>query len=89
MAIVRISGFKEPFLQKEWYVFNKGENFMNFPIEPVANVDGNIYEAWKLKDKDGNHISGKGVLVGIIDSEVDFKHEDIQEKVVAPRISHP
>lgn len=81
--------FKEPFLQKEWYVFNKSENFMNFPIEPVANVDGNIYEAWKLKDKDGNHISGKGVLVGIIDSEVDFKHEDLQEKVVAPRISHP
>ncbi|HOO96237.1 MAG TPA: S8 family serine peptidase [Caldisericia bacterium] len=34
-------------------------------------------EVWKLKDKDGNNITGKGIKVGIIDSGLDYRHEDL------------
>lgn len=34
-------------------------------------------EVWELKDKDGNPVTGKGTLVGVIDTGIDYWHGDL------------
>ena len=37
----------------------------------------NADELWKLKDDNGNLITGKGIIIGIIDTGVDYTHDDL------------
>ncbi len=34
-------------------------------------------EVWKMKDANGNPVDGEGMLIGIIDTGIDYKHPDL------------
>lgn len=80
---------KDTLLPLQWHIYNNGENYLKNPLPHYKGVDGNVYEAWKLKDKEGNPISGKGVVVGVVDSPIDFLHEEFKDKAFTPKVDHP
>ncbi|MCK5848324.1 MAG: S8 family serine peptidase [Caldisericia bacterium] len=50
----------------------------------IGNKTVNAFESWKLKGKSFNNLSGKGTKVGIIDSGIDYEHNDFTPKGVGP-----
>lgn len=63
-------GFNDPYLIYQWHYQNEGN-----PYSSVikAGADINLFKAWDVEKGDGR------VVVAIIDSGVDFDHEDLSE----------
>ena len=46
---------------------------------PLINAD----DVWKLKDKDGNNITGQNVTIAFLDTGVDYNHLDLKDNYIA------
>lgn len=77
-----VIGIRDPLIKYQWHIYNNGDNdyktlgYSNYP--PLKGYDLNIVGAWNLKDQNGDPISGKGVVVGVVDTPVDLEHEDLK-----------
>lgn len=76
----------DPLLVQQWHIKNYGKNFYQTTIAPTLGIDLNIPAAWRLIDEDGSHITGKNIKVGVIDTPVDIKHEDLKNKFFTPNV---
>lgn len=71
----------DPLMQDQWHLINKGQNPFETAISPKEGVDLNVMDAWYQTDAKGEQISGKNVIVGVLDAPVDFEHEDLKENL--------
>ena len=74
----------DPVFTDQWHIKNLGQNPFKVRKAPVAGVDLNVIPAWHLTDANNELISGKNVKVGVWDTTVDFKHEDLASKKYSP-----
>ena len=49
-------------------------------------VDSRVPKAWELKDGEGRPIRGRGVLIGVVDTGIDWTHPNFVSPLGAPRI---
>lgn len=69
---VKVFGWNDPLLPRQWHLFNKRN----------PGHDVNVVPVWR------QGITGKGVVVCIIDDGVDYEHRDLKGKFVSqiPRL---
>ena len=77
----------DPLFTDQWHIKNLGQNPFDVALSPVKGIDLNVVPAWHLTDSDKKLISGKGITVGVIDTPVDLRHEDLVKKIQTPKIS--
>jgi len=63
----------DPLYQYQWHLKNTGQDFGIVPA--TAGEDINVEPVWK------ENITGKGVVIGVIDSGVDMFHPDLKENI--------
>jgi subtilisin family serine protease len=83
-AVVRAFAPDE-YIDYLWAFENTGQPL--FPGEPddgagTADADGDVVEAWALRDSSANPITGLGQEVAVVDSGVDDTHPDLAANVV-------
>lgn len=63
----------EPGLSKQWWAYNDG-NFMDgFKNQATLGIDINVKNPWD------NYAGGRDVIVAVLDSGIDYTHEDLKD----------
>ena len=62
-------------LDKQWYLFNGNTENIQKSIQSVLNFDIKAPEAWTIRT------SSKGIPIAIIDSGIDYHHNDIKKNL--------
>src|SRR5574344_89521 len=77
---------KDELYKYQWHIYNdgKGKEYFGVTEDSVAGIDLNIIPAWNQLDSEGNHITGKNVVVAVLDSPVDFLHDDLTTQKITP-----
>jgi subtilisin family serine protease len=65
----------DPWFPKQWYLLNTGQ------ASGLAGLDHNVVPVWKLG------LSGKGVVVSILDDGLEHNHPDLKDNY-DPEASH-
>ena len=73
-ATVSVTLNSDPLLMNQWHIQNVGQNAFASTL-PVAGNDMNVTAAWTAG------YSGKGVIIGVVDTGLDAAHEDLAANV--------
>ena len=65
----------DPYFSKQWYLFNNNFKSANQAHDSVNNIDIKAPEAWTIRSK------ATGVPVAVIDSGIDYDHEDLRNNL--------
>ena len=63
-----------------------GQNPYSVKISPVEGIDLNVIPAWRMTDANGEHITGKDVKIAVLDTGIDFRHEDLSDRKYEPSV---
>lgn len=59
----------DPLINKQWGIHNEGQG------RGLRGADINVFEAWEV------HTGGDDIVAGIVDSGIDYSHEDLAENI--------
>ncbi|EKD84870.1 MAG: Peptidase S8 and S53 subtilisin kexin sedolisin [uncultured bacterium] len=62
---------KSPYVKKI-YPNNKAQTYLNDSV-PLINAP----QVWEISDSQGNKLTGKNIKVGVIDTGIDYTHQDL------------
>ncbi len=73
---------KDELFKYQWHLYNVGDNKLNFTKPLKKGIDLNFIGAWntEIDPKTHKKATGKGVVVAVWDSEVDFEHSDLSAR---------
>lgn len=66
----------DPKFSKQWALQNTGKNSNTWPLKANPGEDINALEAWKIST------GSKEIKIAIIDTGVDYKHEDLKNNIL-------
>lgn len=72
---------QDPLLHYQWHLYNNGTDFFGTASPPRKGLDLNIVPAWGAVTSKGEPITGRGVLVAVLDLPVDLEHEDLTSRI--------
>lgn len=67
----------DPLFNSEWHIRGRGQ----FGAKKAS--DAKITPVWEQRDSSGNLIRGKGIVIGVVDSGVQWSHPDLANNYVA------
>jgi subtilisin family serine protease len=67
----------DPLFNSEWHIRGRGQNGAK------KASDAKITPVWEQRDSSGNLIRGHGIVIGVIDSGVQWSHPDLKNNYVA------
>ncbi len=76
----------DPLFAEQWHLKNVGQNPYSVKISPVEGIDLNVIPAWRMTDANGEHITGKDVKIAVLDTGIDFRHEDLSDRKYTPSV---
>ena len=67
----------DPLFKDQWHIRGRGQNGAK------KASDAKINSVWEQRDSSGNLIRGKGVVIGVVDSGVQWDHPDLENNYIA------
>lgn len=75
----------DPLFAEQWHLKNTGQNPFGVKLSPLDGIDLNVVPAWHQTDADDNPITGRNVKVAVLDTNIDFEHEDLKDRRYNPK----
>lgn len=76
----------DPLFAEQWHLKNVGQNPFGVDVSPVEGIDINVIPAWHMTDANGENITGKDVKIAVLDTGIDFRHEDLSDRRYTPSV---
>lgn len=67
----------DPLFKDQWHIRGRGQNGAK------KASDAKINSVWEQRNSSGNLIRGKGVVIGVVDSGVQWDHPDLENNYIA------